>query len=101
MSGTRSQQISAAGGILFVALSLIGQLLIQAGGAEPPFDASAQEIARFFQERDSDLFQVGGFVSALAVVAFLWFVGSLWRALRDAEESSSPLSVARSSHWSG
>jgi hypothetical protein len=43
----RANIIVAGGGIAFVVLQLLGQALIQIGGAEPPFTASADEILAF------------------------------------------------------
>jgi hypothetical protein len=77
--------IGAAGGIAYPVMQLIAQGLIQVGGAEPPFTASSQEILDFFQARDLTLFQTGGYLSTLSVVAFLWFLGALWDTLRSEE----------------
>ena len=81
----RLQRFGAIGGILFVALQLIGQGLIQVGGSEPRFDASSQEIVEFFQERNSTLFNIGSYLSTLSFIAMLGFLGSLWNILRRAE----------------
>ena len=85
MSNPRLEQIGAAGGIVFVALQIAAQALIQAGGAEPPFDAPAQTIAAFFMARNSQLFALGDYLSTLSLIAFLWFLGRLWSVLRRAE----------------
>lgn len=93
MSKQRWEQIGAAGGIIFVVLQLAGQALVQIGGSEPAFTAPAQEILSFFMNRDPLLFQVGGFLSALSAIAFLWFLGVLWAALRRHEEDPSWMSL--------
>ena len=85
MSNSRLEQIGAAGGIVFVVLQMAAQALIQVGGAEPPFDATAETIVAFFMARNSQLFALGEYLSALSLIAFLWFLGSLWSALRRAE----------------
>src|SRR5512138_2608069 len=85
MSNSRLEQIGAAGGIVFVVLQMAAQALIQVGGAEPPFDAPAETIAAFFMARNSQLFALGEYLSTLSLIAFLWFLGSLWAALRRAE----------------
>ncbi len=75
MNNARWGQIGAAGGIVFVVLQMAAQALIQVGGAEPPFDAPADTIA----------FALGDYLSTLSLIAFLWFLGSLWNTLRRAE----------------
>jgi hypothetical protein len=85
MSNSRLDQIGAAGGIVFVVLQMAAQALIQIGGAEPPFNARAETIATFFMARNSQLFALGDYLSSLSLIAFLWFLGSLWSALRRAE----------------
>ena len=77
MAQRRLGQVGAAGGILFIVLQLIGQGLIQVGGSEPSFDASSQEIVEFFEARDTLLFSIGGYLSALSLIALLGFLGSL------------------------
>ena len=93
MGNARLEQIGAAGGIVFVVLQMASQALIQAGGAEPPFDAPAPTIVAFFVARDSQLFAVGDYLSTLSLIAFLWFLGSLWAALRRAEGEPAWLSL--------
>jgi hypothetical protein len=85
MQNSRWEQIGAAGGIVFVVLQMAAQALIQVGGAEPPFDAPASTIAAFFMARNSQLFALGDYLSTLSLIAFLWFLGSLWAALRRSE----------------
>jgi hypothetical protein len=60
---------------------MASQALIQVGGTEPPFDAPAQTIVAFFMARDSQLFVLGDYLSTLSLIAFLWFLGSLWAPL--------------------
>jgi hypothetical protein len=85
MKHSRLEQLGGAGGIVFVAMQIASQALIQIGGGEPAFDASAQTIAAFFRARDSQLFALGDYLSSLSLVALLWFLGSLWAALSRAE----------------
>jgi hypothetical protein len=92
MSNSRLEQIGAAGGIVFVVLQMASQALIQAGGAEPPFDATTETIVTFFLARNSRLFALGEYLSTLSLIAFLWFLGSLWSALRRAESEPAWLS---------
>jgi hypothetical protein len=60
-----------------------GQALIQVGGGEPPFDASAAEVATFFATRDETLFPVGVYLSVLGLVAMLWFFAGFYTLMRD------------------
>jgi len=87
------EQIGAAGGIVFVVLQMVAQALIQVGGAEPPFDAPAPTIAAFFMARNSQLFALGDYLSTLSLIAFVWFLGSLWSALCRAEGEPAWLSL--------
>jgi hypothetical protein len=85
MSRKRIEQVAAAGGIAFVVLESVGQGLIQVGGAEPSFRAPAEEIMAFFQARDDTLFNWGGYLSLLSVIALIWFLAALWAAIRRTE----------------
>lgn len=93
MAKHRWEQIGAAGGIVFVLLQLTGQALIQIGGAEPPFNAPAEEIVTFFENRNPQLFAAGGFLSVIAVFALFWFLGVLWARLRRHEEEPAWMSL--------
>jgi hypothetical protein len=93
MGNARWEQIGAAGGIVFVVLQMAAQALIQVGGAEPPFDAPAPTIAAFFMARDSQLFALGEYLSTLSLIAFVWFLGSLWSTLRRGEGEPAWLSL--------
>lgn len=92
-TGRRWEQIGAAGGIVFVALQLLSQALIQAGGSEPAFDAPAAEIEAFFMNRNMQLALTGGFLSVLSNIAFIWFLGALWARLRRSEGEPGWLSL--------
>lgn len=93
VAGRRWEQIGAAGGIVFVALQMASQFLVQLGGREPAFNAPAAEIEAFFLNRNSQLAPVGGFLSLLSVITFLWFLGVLWAALRRGEGEPGWLSL--------
>lgn len=93
MTNSRWEQLGAAGGIGFVALQMVAQALIQVGGGEPPFDAPSSTIAAFFMARNSRLFTIGDFLSTVSLIPLLWFMGSLWAALRRAEGEPAWLSL--------
>jgi hypothetical protein len=81
-SARRAAAISA---LLYVVGSLASQSLIQVGGMEPSFDAPAGDILAFFEARDPLLFDIGGYLQLLALAAFVWFIGSFWSVLQEAE----------------
>jgi hypothetical protein len=89
----RIERLAAAAGILFLVLQLAGQGLMQVGGVEPAFDAPAEEIVQFFEARDTTLFAIGTYLSLLSFVAFVWFLGGLYAALRRAEGEPAWLSL--------
>jgi hypothetical protein len=88
MSNERLMTLTAGiAGLGSVVLVFGGQAFVQVGGGEPAFDASAAEIARFFANRDSDLYPIGSYLGVLFVVAFLWFLCGLYGVLRRLEGS--------------
>lgn len=87
------KKLGAIAAIAYPILQMASQGLIQVGGMEPAFSAPAAEILSFFENRDPALFPLGGYLSMLSVVAFLWFLGALWDELRRAEAGSGWLSV--------
>lgn len=89
----RWEQIGAAGGILFVVLQLLSQMLIQIGGAEPPFNAPAGVIADYFMARNLSLASSGGFLATVSIITFFWFLGALWAGLSRCEGEPSWLSL--------
>lgn len=93
MSKNRWEQLAGAGGIAYVVLQLIAQGLIQIGGAEPSFNAPAGEIISFFENRNRLLFNAGGFLSSLSILAFIWFLGALWARLRRHEGAPAWMSL--------
>ncbi len=85
MSDSTWRKVGASGGIVFIVLQMAGQLLFQSGGAEPAFNAPAAEILEFFQAKDTVFFEIGGFLTSLSFIAFLWFLGSLYSTLSQGE----------------
>jgi hypothetical protein len=77
------RRTTAFTGLAAFALLAIGQGLIQVGGAEPPFDAPANDIVPFFVARDAELFFVGTYLSVLCVITMLWFLGGLYAILKE------------------
>jgi hypothetical protein len=87
------KKLAAWSGIAYPLLQMISQGLIQIGGAEPPFTAPAADILAFFQNRDPNLAALGGYLSVLSVIPFIWFAAALWDELRGAEGGSGWLSA--------
>lgn len=83
------ERVAALSGVVFVVL-----LLVHAGlqGSPPTLEESGEEVVRHLGDKDAE-YKAGAYLQGLAVVAFLWFLGSLWRLLRPAEGGPGRLSV--------
>jgi hypothetical protein len=81
-TGTRLRAAGIAG--LAAAVLLFGGqgFILASGTAEPAFGASAAEIQRFWETRDTALFSTGSYLMVLGLVAFLWFVCGVYTAVR-------------------
>lgn len=93
MDNSRLRTIGASGGILFVVLQVISQFLSLGSGGEPAFSAPGDEILQFFSTTDAQLAEVGAYLSTLAMLALIWFLGVLWRTLSLAEGEPAWLSI--------
>ncbi|KAB2348457.1 hypothetical protein [Actinomadura rudentiformis] len=81
--GARSQLVTTGlAGVAMLALQFTGQALISTEAAEPAFDAPASEIHTFFAANDPSLMAAGSYLSALSVLAALFFAGGLASLLR-------------------
>jgi hypothetical protein len=83
------ERYGLAAGIVFVILVVIAGLV---GGTPPKPSDGAGKIFSYFRDNQEAL-KVGAYLNGLALVAFLWFLGSLWGRLRRAEGTSSRVSV--------
>ena len=81
MDETKFQKWGALAGIEFVVLLLIGSFI---GGQPPKVTDSAAKITEYFTD-NQDALKIGDFLSGLAVIAFLWFLGTLFQRVRAAE----------------
>src|SRR5215472_3663198 len=81
-TGTRLRAAGIAG--LAAAVLLFGGqgFILASGTAEPAFGASAAEIQRFWETRDTALFSTGSYLMVLGLVALLWFVCGVHTAVR-------------------
>jgi hypothetical protein len=93
MSVSQIKKTGAAAGIIYPIMQMAAQGLIQVGGAEPSFTAPAALIVDFFQNRNPTLFEVGGYISVISFILFLWFVVFLWGEIRAVESENNLLSM--------
>jgi hypothetical protein len=89
MNQARSERLDAAAGIAFVVLLLIAAFL---PGQPPVATDSIPDIRAFFKDERESL-QAATFFTGLAVIAFLWFLGTLRGRLREAEGGSGRLTA--------
>ncbi len=89
MNDSKWERYGALGGVLFVILILVSGLMT---GSPPDLDASAKEITKWINDHGSDI-RVSAYIGTLAIVPALWWLGSLWRALRRAEGGQPRLAV--------
>jgi hypothetical protein len=80
----------AYGGFVFVVLALVGGFV---AGQPPSVTDDPREIFDYFDDHDRAI-RIGQYVSALAVVPLLWWLGTLWVTLRQAEGGIPRLTVA-------
>jgi hypothetical protein len=79
----------ALGGIWFVVLMVIGVIV---AGAPPSRNDPASEIAKFYADNDSAI-QLMACLAALGVIGLVWWFGTLWRDMADAEGGTPRLAI--------
>jgi hypothetical protein len=84
-----ARQIGPLTGILFVALLIVAFIV---GGDTPDVGDSPQKIVSFYTDNDSEQ-QISAALLALGCVAFIFFLGTLRRALRAAAGDEGGLST--------
>jgi hypothetical protein len=77
-------------GVAFVVLLAVHATLALDG--LPPMNASAEDVVRYTTDKTSEI-QVGAYLQGIAIVAFLWFIASLFHRLRWSEDGPARLSV--------
>lgn len=77
------ERYGALGGVWFVVLALIGGFM--AGSDQPGRTDSPAEIAEWLADNDTAL-QWGAFLTGIGVIGLAWWFGTLYRAMRDAED---------------
>ncbi len=81
MDQARSDRTDAAAGIAFVVLTLISAFI---AGNPPKVTDPTPKVRNFLIDKH-DSIQAGAFFAGLAVIAFLWFIGTLRAELREIE----------------
>ena len=87
-------RIAAAGGIFFVALTLLGNDVLGSGGEAPGLTASGAQIGAYVRAHPpTALTWAALYIELLGILAFVFFLGSLWSVLRRAEGEHGPFSA--------
>ena len=89
MNDRNWERWGALGGILFVVLVAVSAIL---PGNPPMTSDSAKKISDFLVDHDDEV-RWAGYLGALAVVPFFWWLGSVWRMMRRGEGGSPRLAV--------
>jgi hypothetical protein len=90
MDDAKWEQYGAAAGVLFVILVVVGALI---AGAPPSPDDSLSKISEYYEDHTGAI-KAGAFLTGLAGVAFLWFLGSLWSTLRRSDDTRRLATIA-------
>jgi hypothetical protein len=89
MQTNRAQRLLPLTGILFVVVFVIANAIT---GSMPDQDASAQKVVSYWDDHQG-VQTAAAFLGALAVVAFVFFAGTLRSALRASEPDGVPYSA--------
>lgn len=90
MNDSKWDQYGAAAGLIFVILVVVGALI---SGAPPSPDDSVRHIAKYYEDHTA-VIKIGAFLTGLAGVAFLWFLGSVWSTLRRSDDTRRLATIA-------
>jgi hypothetical protein len=80
----------AYGGFVFVGLALVGGFI---AGQPPSVTDDPREIFDYFDDHDRAI-RIGQYLSAVGALPLLWWLGTLWGTLRQAEGGVPRLTVA-------
>jgi hypothetical protein len=87
-------RIAAAGGILYVGLTVLGNDVLGSGGEAPGMTASVARIGAYVSTHPpTPLSWATLYIELLGILAFVFFLGSLWSVLRRAEDEHGPFSA--------
>lgn len=80
---------AALGGVGFVILNVIGVIMM---GSPPMADDTNEEVYEYFIDKESGI-RTSVFLGALSLILLLWWFGTLWRRMAQAETNQNRLSV--------
>ena len=89
MEDAKWEKYAALGGVAFVVLSVVGSFI---AGSPPAPDDPAAEITEWFVDNPGAI-QTSQFLNGLALIALIWWAGSLFRKMSRAEGGRPRLSV--------
>ncbi len=84
------ERYAPAAGLVFVVVVLVSSFV---AGSPPGLNDGPGEFADYFADNDARI-RWAQFLNILALVPFLWWIGSLWSILRRAEGGAPRLTVA-------
>ncbi|HEU5062217.1 MAG TPA: hypothetical protein VFT79_03565 [Solirubrobacterales bacterium] len=87
----REEQLAPLTGVAVLLFGLAGLIVLEGPADRPEVDVDASAFLAYFDQRDTVV--LGSFLVMLSVAFFLWFLGSLRTALRDAEAGTGRLSA--------
>ena len=86
--------IAAAGGIFYVVLTVLGNDVLGSGAEGPGMIATRSQIGAYVSTHPpTALTWVALYIELLGILAFVFFLGSLWSVLRRAEGEHGPFSA--------
>jgi hypothetical protein len=85
------ERLAPLAGVATLLLGAAGLIVLEGPADRPEADAAPRVMFAYFADRDDVI--LGSFLLALSVVAFMWFLGSLYAALRSAEGGTGRLST--------
>jgi hypothetical protein len=83
------ERYGALGGVWFVVFAVIGGIF---AGSSPSRSDSPADIVKYYTDNDSNL-QIGAFLGALGMIGLVWWFGTLWRTMADAEGGTPRVSI--------
>jgi hypothetical protein len=89
MDDAKWERWGALGGIVFVILVLASAFL---PGSPPMTSDPTSEMAKFVVDKGDEI-RIAGYLGAVAVLPFFWFLASIWRLLRRGEGGTPRLTV--------